>query len=86
MFLYGPGIIAPRVVDRPVTSADIAPTQARLVGTEPGDVDGAVAGLTKADTRVGAARPSTGEPGQRLFAAAFPSGALGRCVPRAAPG
>ncbi|HEX2025836.1 MAG TPA: alkaline phosphatase family protein, partial [Actinomycetota bacterium] len=42
MFLYGPGIVAPgTVVDRPVSSADIAPTQARLVGTEPGDVDGA---------------------------------------------
>jgi hypothetical protein len=80
-FLYGPGIIAPRVVDSPVTSADIAPTQARLVGTEPGDVDGAVAGLPKADARVGAARPSTGEAGQRLFAAAFPSGASGGSSP-----
>jgi hypothetical protein len=41
MLVYGPGVIAPGVtVDRPVTSADVAPTQARLVGADPGDVDG----------------------------------------------
>ncbi|HEX2025527.1 MAG TPA: hypothetical protein VHH92_03935, partial [Actinomycetota bacterium] len=45
-----------------------------------------VARLTKADTRVGSARPSPGQAGQRVFAAAFPSGALRRCVPRAGSG
>jgi Type I phosphodiesterase / nucleotide pyrophosphatase len=41
LFLYGPGVIEPgRVVDRPVTSADIVPTEARLLGFDPGNVDG----------------------------------------------
>jgi hypothetical protein len=43
LFLYGPGIIEPgRSVARPVTSADIVPTQARLLGFDPGNVDGSV--------------------------------------------
>lgn len=42
IFLYGPGLIEPgRVIERPVTSADIVPTEARLLGFDPGDVDGA---------------------------------------------
>jgi Type I phosphodiesterase / nucleotide pyrophosphatase len=41
VFLYGPGLIQPgRQVARPVTSADIIPTEARLLGFDPGNVDG----------------------------------------------
>jgi hypothetical protein len=42
LLLYGPGVIASgQAVDRPATSADIVPTQARLLGADPGGVDGA---------------------------------------------
>lgn len=41
LFLYGPGLIQPgTVVGRAVTSADIVPTEARLLGFDPGNVDG----------------------------------------------
>jgi len=41
LLLYGPGVIQPgRVVERPVTSADIAPTAARLAGFDLSGVDG----------------------------------------------
>lgn len=41
LFLYGPGVIeTDRIVERPVTSADIVPTEAALLGFDPGSVDG----------------------------------------------